>query len=184
MDLEDVNMDSEYESDNEINGTPPILKQMASNATQELLPSKSREVYENSYKRFMKWRQTNKATSFSENILVAYFVELSSKVKPSTLWGHFSMLKATLVVKNNINIGKYSKLIAYLKRKSEGYLPKKSKTLTKEQINQFVSEASDQKYLMTKVREINYEYVVACKFHTESLFLGCPNIWHRRSIAT
>jgi hypothetical protein len=37
------------------------------------------------------------------------------------------MLKSTFNIKDNINIETYSKLIAFLKRKKDGYLPKKSK---------------------------------------------------------
>lgn len=131
--------------------TPPRVKESAQNATLELLPSKSREVYENSYARFMNWRKEEKVASFSEDVIIAYLANLSTKVKPSTLWGHYSMLKATLNVKHGVNIKNYPKVVPYLKRKSDGYKPKKSKTLTKEEINKFLSEAPDNKYLFTKV---------------------------------
>lgn len=132
--------------------TPPNIKECANIATLELLPSKSREVYERAYGRFMEWRMQNNTTSFSEDVIIAYFANLSRTLKPSTMWGQYSMLKATLVVKNNIDIKKYPKLIPFLKRKADGFLPKKSKTLTKEQFNKFICEAPDEKYLMTKVR--------------------------------
>lgn len=37
------------------------------------------------------------------------------------------------------------------KRKSDGYKPKKSSTLTTAQINQFIKETADGKYLLSKV---------------------------------
>ncbi|XP_031355092.1 uncharacterized protein LOC116178061 isoform X3 [Photinus pyralis] len=117
----------------------------------DLLPAKSRELYENNYLRFMNWRKSQNVDTFSENILIKYLTELSATVKPSTLWSHYSMLKATLHIKHGVNIKSYSKLTLFLKNKSCGYQPKTSKTLTKEQISKFLEEAPDHKYLMTKV---------------------------------
>ena len=61
------------------------------------------------------------------------------------------MLKATIIAKEDIDIGKYQKLRAFLKRKSDGYQAKKSKVLSEEQIQQFMKEAPDEIYLLTKV---------------------------------
>lgn len=85
---------------------------------------------------------------------MAYFEEKSKLWKASTLWSNFSMIKASLQIKNNVDISKYYKLIAFLKRKSVGYRPKKSKIFTSEQINTFLNEAPDTKYLMIKVASI------------------------------
>ncbi|KAJ8978341.1 hypothetical protein NQ317_011464, partial [Molorchus minor] len=43
----------------------------------------------------------------------------------------------------NVNIRKFSKLIPHLKSKSVGYRPNKSRILTKEEIERFLQEASD-----------------------------------------
>lgn len=61
------------------------------------------------------------------------------------------MLKSTLNIKDNINIETYSKLIAFLKRKKDGYLPKKSKCLEIEDIEKFITSAPDEDYLLMKV---------------------------------
>jgi hypothetical protein len=46
-----------------------------------------------------------------------------------------------VIVKNNIDISQYKKLIAFLKQQSVGYnQKKKSKTLTKEEILKFLFE--------------------------------------------
>ncbi|KAK4885302.1 hypothetical protein RN001_001573 [Aquatica leii] len=60
------------------------------------------------------------------------------------------MLQATLNIKHNINIKNYSKLIAFLKRKNDGHVPKKSKTLEIEQVEKFIREAPDEDYLLMK----------------------------------
>jgi integrase len=61
------------------------------------------------------------------------------------------MLKATLNVKENIDIGAFLKVIAFLKRNAVGYEAKKSKVLTREEVNTFLKEADDNVYLLMKV---------------------------------
>jgi integrase len=91
---------------------------------------------------------------FSENVFLAFFEEKSQVWKSSTLWSNFSMIKASLRIKNDVDIGKYHKLIAFLKRKNVGYRAKKSKVLKREHIDRFLNEAPDAKYLMAKVATI------------------------------
>lgn len=140
-------MDSD--SDNSIPGTPPGILETARLSTLNLLPQNSREKYENAYKRFMDYRTNNKTNSFSENVLIAYFADLCQKMKP--LWSNYSMVRSTLSINNNVDISKYQKLRALLKRQSDGYKPKKSKILTKQQIETFMEHAPDDTYLMAKV---------------------------------
>jgi hypothetical protein len=61
------------------------------------------------------------------------------------------MLKATLNVKENIDIGVFLKVIAFLKRNAVGYEAKKSKVLPREEANTFLKEADDNVYLLKKV---------------------------------
>ncbi|KAJ8910923.1 hypothetical protein NQ315_014257 [Exocentrus adspersus] len=56
-----------------------------------------------------------------------------------------------LNVKRNIDVSKFYKLSAFLKRKSEGYKPEKAKVLTLDQIDKFLLEAPDKDFLMIKV---------------------------------
>ncbi|KAK9751931.1 Phage integrase family [Popillia japonica] len=72
-------------------------------------------------------------------------------MKPSTLWSQYSVLRSTLDIKKGIDMSKYSKLRAFLKRQSGGYLPKKSRVFTKEQVDNFLNNALDYSYLMQKV---------------------------------
>ncbi|KAJ8978872.1 hypothetical protein NQ317_009016 [Molorchus minor] len=52
-------------------------------------------------------------------------------------------------VENNQDISKFYKLIAFLKRKREGYRPKK--IFTRQNIDKFIAETPDEKYLTFKV---------------------------------
>lgn len=131
--------------------TPPDVVEKANIATEKLLPEKSRERYNFAYSKFMNWRTNHNIKSFSENVMLAYFEELSATMKASSLWTIYSMLRTTINIYNNTNISTYCKLISFIKRKSDGYKPKKSKTLTPPQINNFLKNAPDSQYLFMKV---------------------------------
>jgi hypothetical protein len=55
-------------------------------------------------------------------------------------------------INKNLDLSKYTNLIAFLKRQSEGYRAKKSKSFSKENIEKFLTTANDEDYLMQKVR--------------------------------
>ncbi|KAJ8911472.1 hypothetical protein NQ315_015239 [Exocentrus adspersus] len=92
-----------------------------------------------------------KLENVNEDVLLVFFAEKSKTLSSSTLWAHYSMLKTMLNVKRNIDVSKFYKLSAFLKRKSEGYKPKKAKVLTLDQIDKFLLEAPDKDFLMIKV---------------------------------
>jgi hypothetical protein len=89
---------------------------------------------------------------FQERVFLAYFETISKKYSSSSLWTFYSMVRAVTATKNNLDIGKFGQLQALLKRKSEGYKPKKSKTFSKEEIAKFLTTADDEKFLLAKVR--------------------------------
>ena len=131
--------------------TPPEILQEAMAITSNLLPQKSKKKYEKLYEQFMDWKVKQNITSFSENVMIVNFEQLSESNKASTLWVHYSILKTTLNIKHKLDISKYAKLYTLLKRKSEGYQPKKSKTFSPTEIKTFIDEAPDDKYLLLKV---------------------------------
>lgn len=141
--------------DTDENLTPPDILETAKKLTNSLLPEKSRKAYDKCYQDFITWKMNKKANSFSENVLLAYFQELSDNFKCSSLWSKYSMIKSTLSIYNEIDITKYSKLVSFLKRKSQGYKGKKAKTFSAEHLNKFLNEAPDKLYLSTKVRSID-----------------------------
>lgn len=63
----------------------------------------------------------------------------------------YSRLRCTLDIYDKIDISKYTKLWALLKRKNDTYQAKKSKVLTRENIIEFFNTASDTDYLLMKV---------------------------------
>lgn len=139
------------DSDDEDFSTPPQLKETAKILIDNLLPQKSIKKYNKTYNDFLQWKSEKNAASFSETVLLAYFSEKAQKYKPSTLWSMYSMLKSTILTRNDINIQEYKKLTAFLKRKSEGFRSKKSKVLTTKDVYSFLQNAPDDKYLLMKV---------------------------------
>lgn len=134
--------------------TPPEITEIANTATLNLLPEKSRKQYEIAYNRFREWCADKKAVHFTENVLLAYFSERSTKVKPSSLWSEYSMVRASLSVKHDVDIKTYTRVMAFLKRNSVGFRAKKSKIFNRDQIYKFLKEAPDLQYLMKKVLKI------------------------------
>ena len=59
-------------------------------------------------------------------------------------------------VKENIKTNKFTKVISFLERNSVGYEPTKSKVLTRQEINTFLVNADDAKYLLIKVSLKSY----------------------------
>jgi hypothetical protein len=128
------------------------IKAAVEEASKELLPEKSREIYEKQYRKFNEWCASKTVENLNEDVLLAYFYEKSKEFKASTLWSHYSMVKSKLILEKNLDISKFLKLTAFLKRKNDGYSAKKSKTLDADQVQKFLTEASDEDYLLIKVR--------------------------------
>lgn len=155
-------------SDEEVYLTPTELTETVKNAQMSFLPEQSREKYLKQFDMFNSWRLDKGAKTFSENVLLAYFIELSEKKKASTLWSIYSMLKATLKMKKDIHIDQYSKLVAFLKRASSGHQPKKSKVFKASEIEKFLNEAPDSVYLAAKVSHLHIQYLLK---YDNNLFL-------------
>ncbi|KAJ8976468.1 hypothetical protein NQ317_012418 [Molorchus minor] len=100
----------------------------------KLLPERSKAIYEGVYQTFMNWREAKEEHTFSENVLMAYFEELS-----------------TIEINNSVSIDKYGKLRAFLRRTAENYKAKKSKIFTADEVKKFINEAPNNVYLATKV---------------------------------
>lgn len=70
----------------------------------------------------------------NQKVLLAYSNVINAQAfGPIIQWSELCNLW-----KESIDISKYTQLIALLKRKSEGYKPKKSNTLTKEDVIKFL----------------------------------------------
>lgn len=87
------------------------IEKAAEEAVSQLLPSKSGHLYEKQYVEFKKWCEEQSANDFTEEkVLLAYFFEKSKKLKASSLWSQYSMIKAMMIREANIDISKYNKL--------------------------------------------------------------------------
>ncbi|KAJ8979849.1 hypothetical protein NQ317_007614, partial [Molorchus minor] len=92
------------------------IVEAANIAISNLLPTKSRSLYDIAYNRFKKWCAEKNVQVYSENVLLAYFSENAKNYKSSTLWAQYSMVKSCFIIYDNIDISKFPKLIAFLKR--------------------------------------------------------------------
>ncbi|KAJ3615672.1 hypothetical protein MTP99_007019 [Tenebrio molitor] len=133
----------------ELEETPEEVLLVVERINSELLPEKSKARYIAQFNLFKQWCGTNLIESYTESALLSYFRELVNNEKKS-LWAIFSMLKSCLIVYENVDISKYTKLIAYLKAINKHYKPKRSKSFGDEEIAQFLTTASDHKFLLMK----------------------------------
>lgn len=143
MDVENVSAEESEE-----------ITEAANAVVVNLLPEKSRKLYEAAYKSFKNWCVEKNVENFTENVMLVYFNEKAKTFKCSTVWAQYSMVKSCMVIYDNIDISKYGKLVSFLKRNSDGYSAKKSKIFTREQVDTYLSEADDDTHLMRKV-ELN-----------------------------
>jgi hypothetical protein len=135
----------------------PEVTERANAAIATIIPGKSKIQNERAYIQFREWCTIKNVVRISEKVLLAYLDEKTAKLKPPTLWSTFSMLKAMLNVKENIDVRKVPTNVPYLKNKTVGYRGKKSKILTQEDISKFI-EAADEKNLLKKVMNIHISY--------------------------
>lgn len=117
----------------------------------DLLPTRTKAIYETCYKGFNRWKKSAKLSGISEAILMEYFEKLSKQYKPGTLWAQYSMLKSTLRIHEQIDISPYRDLTAFIKKQAYGVVAQKSRTLTAEEFKRFLREAPNDQYLLTKV---------------------------------
>lgn len=147
--------DSEAE---ELQLTPPEILEAAQNVKLDTLPLKSQKTYWSTYEIFNKWR-LDKKLKISVNTMLAYFGEIAVKYKPSTLWSKYSMLRTTVENKHGVKLEEYRDLVNFLRSKSKGYVAKKSKVLSAEEVKTFLNDAPDKFYLSTKVH-ITFKNIV------------------------
>lgn len=152
---------------------PSDIEEAAGNALLSVIPKKSKAVYDLAYEKFVTWCDEKKIKHVNEKVLLAYF-EGKKDLKVSTLWTLYSMLRSELNLKRNIDIKKYTNLVAYIKRQADGYSAKKSKVFIKKDFAKFLLEADDKEYLMAKVAMI-IGMAGACR-KAELTFLPVENV--------
>ena len=125
--------------------TPPQIKDAAEETKRNLLPTKSKKKYDGKYLTYKLWKEQNLVKQTSENVLLAYFNELSQTKRPFTLWAVFSMLKSTIDVTENV------KIVSFLKKQRTVFQSKKAKVFTAAEVKEFLEKAPDDPYLVLKV---------------------------------
>lgn len=130
---------------------PYEITNAANAAVVNLLPAKSKKLYEAAYKGFKDWCIEKDVATVTDNVMLVYFSEKAKKYKCSTVWAQYSMVRSCMLIYDNVDISKFPKLISFLKRNSDGYSPKKSKIFNREEVEKFLLEADDDTHLMRKV---------------------------------
>lgn len=131
------------------------IVEIALKAKESLLPTKSKQLYEETYGTYKKWCLEKQVVKTTEDSILAYFNTNLASYKISTLWTKYSMLRTTINLNEAIDISKFPSIIPFLKRKREGYAAKKSFILTKEHVNSFLFDANDEQHLLNKVYILN-----------------------------
>lgn len=120
------------------------------------LPNVSRAAYELAYANFLQWLHQHGKTKVDETALIIYFQELKTvkKYQASTMWSTWSKLRATLKLRNSININNYDDLKLFMRNNGKGHKPKQSATFTWSQIIDFLNSSDVQTCLAQQV--LNY----------------------------
>ncbi|KAK4874152.1 hypothetical protein RN001_013512 [Aquatica leii] len=127
---------------------PEDIVNEANDAVFHLLPNKSKYRYLKEMTKFRSWMELRKVRVVTEEVMVAYFNGLIEKYSPSSLWSTYFMFRLTVFVYEQIDIRKFKTIFAILKSKSNEYQPKKAKTFDPKDVEQFMNEAPDEKYLL------------------------------------
>ena len=148
-----MSSDSDLSENDCMEIVPESIREVANHVSLDLLPKVSKQLYTAAYNAFEKWQRDKGSNSFCQDVMLAYFFDLSQRYAPSSLWSIYSMLRTTIHTYDQIDISLYQKLITFLKKQYSGYRSKKALTFTKEEISRFLNEAPDVLYLSTKVNK-------------------------------
>ncbi|KAJ8912681.1 hypothetical protein NQ315_011041 [Exocentrus adspersus] len=102
-----------------------------------LLPEKSSSRYEREYRDFKKLAAKEWCKWGNRRCSFGLHESIIGRFSPNSLWAKWSMLKSCLEIKESVQIRRFQKVIAFLKRKNERYIPRKAKVLSKEQVERF-----------------------------------------------
>lgn len=142
---------SVIEDFSEIEESEDGIETLCNEAKDKLIPSKSKKLYNKAYDDYKNWLSTKKDKTINDKSVLAYVTYLSKNNAPSTCWTTYSKLKRMILLYDKVDISKFSEVIQFLKVNKIGFKPKKSETLTRENLNKFLLEAPDKTYLATKV---------------------------------
>lgn len=102
------------------------IAEKAHDIKRQLLPKKFSSQYQLCYKDFIEWKNKNKTIELTEDVFLAYFDELSKKMKPLTLWSRWSMLTKVVYLNHGIDTNNFQRLKSFMKIRSKEFRSKKS----------------------------------------------------------
>ncbi|XP_014226996.1 uncharacterized protein LOC106652510 [Trichogramma pretiosum] len=144
--------DSDCEIIDETEDIIEISQLTKDDTTQELNSSNSSlDRYRQEFGIFQIWLKSQEANTVDEELLLAYFKEISSEYNPLTLKSKYSMLKNMIKSSYDIDIGEYEQLKTYLNDIAAGCKVVKTKVFTSEQIQRFLDEAPNEQFLLAKI---------------------------------
>lgn len=83
---------------------------------------------------------------------------------PSTLWCLYSKVKTMVKFKEGVDCSSFTKVVDFLKMFSKGHQAKKSKVLSRSEIDEFLLKAPNDRYLLIKVATA-FGIYGACRRH-------------------
>lgn len=107
--------------------------------------------YNSQYDIFMEWCEKHAIKKYGENVLLAYFSDLSKQYSHSSTWFYCSMMKATI---HELKLE--NKAHGFFKTKEKYSYPKRVCNGFAAETRKFLLNASDEMYLMRKVHFSNY----------------------------
>jgi integrase len=111
----------------------------------ELLPDKSRALYEAAYARYVEWCTSNRVSRpayGTDWVLLRFLKEKSSQYAVSSLYSLLAKLKSTIAAHDSIEI-KVPKCELFLKKMSKNHTPKKSHVFEQSELEQFLANAPE-----------------------------------------
>lgn len=117
------------------------VKQIVGN----LLPTKSRKLYEKTYEDFLSFAKIRGNRKPSEDDILLYMHDLAEckKLGYKTLWQRYSMIKSGLQARHDVTV-EYKRVTAYLKRQEEqGEPTKKASVFSPDEVNRYLQEVDD-----------------------------------------
>lgn len=173
----DSESDEEEEEGEEADSTK-VIQELVDKARSNVIPEKSKKLYEKQYIKFQDWKKEMKLGSeTTEAHLLAYFQQLSENYAPTTLWATYTKLKAMLSLKEYRDISKFLELRCFLKNKGKKHIPKKAMVFTTHEVSTFLNDASDENFLLHKVGVSFIFYSQILLFEVTRLmvinFIGC-----------
>jgi len=109
--MDDIDVTEEvFLNEEDVENIPYEINQIANAGCWSLLPKKSRERYNPTYKFYQKWKKEQGIiTRDAENVIIAYLLKLAEKLKPTSLWAYFSRL-SNIVKLYNVDISKWERV--------------------------------------------------------------------------